>query len=233
MVSETLQPFPLEQDHVEDPDGDGRVREVEDGAEKDEMPVLAEEEVGEPAVVLPGDVNEGEIQHVNNLAVQPSGVMKHLAVKHAVDDVAHGASGDQRQPQQDTESRVFPRKAEHNEDQGDHRHNAEDAQGRLHNATAAHPSEGHARILDEQQLEPVSENGDLLADGHMGLYPNLKDLVDEQDDSNDDESAGKALVFRFAHFFFSFILASRQIVVVGTQRSLSLGISRPVARQTP
>lgn len=223
----------MEQDHVEDPDGDGRIREVEDGAEKDEMSVLTKEEVGQPAVVLPGNVNNWEIQHVNDFTVQPAGIMEHLAVKHAVDDVAHGASGDQRQPQQDTESRVFPGDSKHDDEQGNDGHNAEDAQNRLHDSAATHPSEGHAGILDEQQLEPVSEHGDLLTNGHVCLDPNLEDLVDDQDDCNDDESAGKALVFGFAHFFFSFILASRQIVVVGTQRSLSLGISLPVARQTP
>lgn len=233
MVLEGLQPFPLEKDHVKDPDGDGRIGKVENGAEENEMPVLSKEEVGQPAVVLPGNVDDGEVKHVHHLTMQPTGIMEHLPVKHAVDDVAHGSGSDEGETQHDAEPRVLPGQPEHDEEQGDHRHNPEDAQDGLHDAASAHPSEGHAWILDEQKLEPVAENGDLLANGHVGPDPNLKDLVNDQDDSYDDESACQALAFRLAHFFFSFILASRQIVVVGTQRSLSLGISLPVARQTP
>ena len=40
-----FQPFPLEKDHVKHADGDGCIRKVEDGPEKDEMVVGAEEEV--------------------------------------------------------------------------------------------------------------------------------------------------------------------------------------------
>ena len=40
-----FQPFPLKQQHIKHSDCDGRVSEVEDRAEEDEMPVRAEEEI--------------------------------------------------------------------------------------------------------------------------------------------------------------------------------------------
>jgi len=47
-----FQPLPLEDQHVEYANGDGRVSEVEDGAEEDEMPVGTEEELGQPRGVF-------------------------------------------------------------------------------------------------------------------------------------------------------------------------------------
>lgn len=43
---QSLQPFPLEDQHIKDPNGNGRVSEIEDGTEKDEMPIGTEEEIG-------------------------------------------------------------------------------------------------------------------------------------------------------------------------------------------
>lgn len=44
--SQRLKPFPLEENHIEDSNGDGRIGKVEDGSEKDEPVVGSEEEVG-------------------------------------------------------------------------------------------------------------------------------------------------------------------------------------------
>lgn len=65
-----LQPFPLEEDHVKHPYGDGGISQVENRGE------------------------EADAEHVDDPAVQPTGIMEHLAVEHAVDDVAEGSCGD-------------------------------------------------------------------------------------------------------------------------------------------
>lgn len=46
VLFQRLQPFPLEDQHIKDPNGNGRVSEIEDGTEKDEMPIGTEEEIG-------------------------------------------------------------------------------------------------------------------------------------------------------------------------------------------
>ena len=45
---QTLQPLPLENQHIKHTNGDGRISEIEDRSEKDEMPIWAEEEIGQP-----------------------------------------------------------------------------------------------------------------------------------------------------------------------------------------
>ena len=45
---QTLQPFPLEDQHIEHPNSDSRISEVEDRPEEDEMIVGAEEEIRQP-----------------------------------------------------------------------------------------------------------------------------------------------------------------------------------------
>ena len=160
--------------------------------------------------------------------------MEDLSVKQAVDDVAQGARCDQRDADEHAELGAFFREVKQRVKQGDHGQNSENAQQGLDDAAVAHHAESHAVVLDEQQLEPVAKQGNLLPDGHVRLDPDLEDLVENQDNGDDDQGAGEAFVFCLSHFFlFSFILASRQMVVVGTQRSLSLGISLPVARQMP
>ena len=197
------------------------------------MAVWSKKEVRQPAVVLPSDVDDGEIQHIDYLAVQPSCVMKDFSVKHTVYDIAHGACRDEGEPKHHPELGVFLGKTEQKENQYDDRDDSENAQEGFHGTAASHPSECHAGILNEQQLEPIAKNRYFLANLHVRLDPNLENLIDDQDGENDDERADQAFAFCLCHFFFSFIFASRQIVVVGTQRNLSLGISLPVARQTP
>ena len=242
-----LQPLPLEKEHIKHSNGNGRVSEVEDWAEKDEMPIGAEEEFGQPGGIFAGHVDDGEIEHVDHAAVQPARIAapvgeerRHLRegalaedapVEHAVDDVAHGACRDEGEAKQHAELGAFLRLADQNPEQGDDGHNAEEAQGQLKEAAATQPTEGHAVVFDKQQPEPTPDNGGVLSESHTGLDPNLEDLVEEQDEKNHHKRPDEAAAAFFFHFFFS--LASRQRVVMGTQRSLSLGMSRPVSQQTP
>ena len=153
------------------------------------------------------------------------------AVEHAVDDVAHGARGDEGDAEQHAEFGVFLREADQHPEEGNDGHDPKEAQRQLQDAATPQPSEGHAVVLDEQQLEPVPDDGDLLPQGHIRLDPNLEDLVEHQDDENHQKRPPQAVVALLFHFFFS--LASRQRVVIGTQRSLSLGMRRPVSQQMP
>ena len=198
------------------------------------MVIGAKQKIGQPTVAVASHVDDGEVQHVDHLSVQPSGVMEDLSVKHAVDDVAEGTCGNEGEAEQHAELGVFLCETEKQKDQCDDRYDPECAKQGLHQTAAAHPTEGHAWILDEEQLEPVAQHRDFLTKGHVSLYPDLQDLIKQQYDENDDERPNQAFPFGLSHFlFFSFILASKQIVVVGTQRSLSFGMSLPVARQMP
>jgi len=237
----------LENQHIEDANGDGGVGEVKDGPEEDEMVVGAEEEGGQPGGVFAGNVDDGEVEHVDHATMQPSGIAaavgeeggdlrigalaEDATIEHAVDDVAHGSRGDKGDAEHHAEFGVFLREADQHPEEGYDGHDPKEAQCQFQEAAAAQPTEGHAVVLDEQQLEPASDDRNLLSKGHIRLDPNLEDLVEYQDDEDHQKRPPQAVVALLFHFFFS--LASRQRVVMGTQRSLSLGMRRPVSQQMP
>ena len=64
-----LQPLPLENEHIEHSNSDGRVSEIEDRTEENEMPVGTEEEIRQPGSILTGDIDDGEIEHVDHAPV--------------------------------------------------------------------------------------------------------------------------------------------------------------------
>ncbi len=66
-----LQPFPLEEQHIEHAYRDGCVGKVEDRPEENKMPVGAEEEIRQPRGIFFCYVNDGEIQHVDHASMQP------------------------------------------------------------------------------------------------------------------------------------------------------------------
>ncbi len=69
-----LQPFPLEKQHIEHSDCDGRISEIEDRTEEDEMPVGTEEELGQPGSIFACYIDDGEVEHVDHASVQPAGI---------------------------------------------------------------------------------------------------------------------------------------------------------------
>jgi len=211
------------------------------------MSVGAEEEVGQPSGILAGYVDDGEIEHIHHAPMQPAGITTAIGeecrdlgvgafaenppIKHAVNDVAHRACRDEGDAEQYPEFGVFLRQSDQNPKQRDDGHNPENAQSELQEAATAEPAKGHAVVLNKQQPEPVPDDRNILAKGHVCLHPNLENLVEEQDEKNHHKRPYQAAVALFFHFFFSF--ASRQRVVMGTQRSLSLGMSLPVSQQMP
>ena len=120
-----LQPFPLENEHIEHSDSDGRISEIEDRSEEDEMPVGAEEEIGQPCGVFLGHIDNGEIKHIDHTTVQPAGIAttvgeegrdlgegalaENAPIEHAVDDVAHGTRRDEGEAKQHAKFGAFLR----------------------------------------------------------------------------------------------------------------------------
>ena len=82
---------PLEQQQVEGSDRDAAVGEVEDRLEED----VASQQ-GDP--VGPGP--QREVEHIHDLAEKERRVVPDDTVEEAVDDVAEGAGGDERQADQ-------------------------------------------------------------------------------------------------------------------------------------
>ena len=89
------------------------------------MPVRAEEEIGQPGSILTGDIDNGEIEHVDHTPVQPARITATVGeegrdfgegafaedapVEHAVDDVAHGTCCDEGEAKQHAELGAFLR----------------------------------------------------------------------------------------------------------------------------
>ena len=137
----------MENEHIKHANCDGGIGKIEDGSEEDEVSVGAEEEVGQPGGVLAGYVDDGEIEHVDHLSVQPSGITaavreecgdlgvgalaENAPIKHAVDDVAHRACRDKGDAEQHTKFGVFFRETDQNPKQGDNSNNPKEAQRQL------------------------------------------------------------------------------------------------------
>ena len=190
--------FPLEQDQVDRAYRDAAVREVEHRLEED---VPAHE--GNP--VGPGP--EREVEHVHHLALHERGVMapggddagsrlgEHQPVEQAVDDVAEGAGGDERQADKDAGGNrrtlvvtAPPLQEPGNPNrQDDEQDDPECGQGILADDAAERHPEGHPLVLDEQDLEPVTQHAEVLPDGHVRLHQDLDDLVDDHEDRTEDE----------------------------------------------
>ena len=192
--------FPLEEDQVDRSYGDAAVGEVEHGLEEE---VSADE--GDP--VGPGP--EGEVEHVHDLALHEGGVVapggddaggglgEEEAVEQAVEDVSEGAGGDEGEADEDAgrDRGALVGARPPLEEPGDpHRQDGEqdDPEGRegvLADDAAERHAEGHALVLDEQDLEPVREDREGLPDGHVRLDQDLDDLVDDHEDGAEDQQA--------------------------------------------
>ena len=190
--------FPLEQDQVDCAYRDTAVREVEHRLEED---VTAHE--GNP--VGPGP--EREVEHVHHLALHEGRVVppggddaggrlgEDQPVEQAVDDVAEGAGGDERQADEGAgghrRALVVAAPPLHQPGdphrQDDEQDDPERRQGILAEDAAERHPESHPLVLDEQDLEPVAEHAEVLADGHAGLHQDFDDLVDDHEDGPEDE----------------------------------------------
>lgn len=190
----------LENDEDGDTDRDGRIGDVEDGPEENELVPPPEREP-----VRIEALDDGEIEHVHHLAVQeaavpafgrhePGDLMKGAfaedhPVKGTVDDVAQGTGQDQGYAEYESE-RFVPAGHPHQVPaDGDHREDPEDAERDLAKLAAEFHSERHPFILSEMENEPITKDGDLTAgtDEHARLDPDLEYLIGDQDKHDDED----------------------------------------------
>ena len=159
------------------------------------MSVRTKEEVGQPGGIFASHVDDGEIEHVDHASVESAGIAAAIgeegcdlrigafaedtSIEHAVNDVAYSARSDEGNAKQHAEFGLFLRKAYQHPEKGHDGHNPKEAERQFPQAAIAQPSECHAVILDKQQLEPTSDDGNLVTEGHMGLHPNLENLVQQ------------------------------------------------------
>ena len=191
--------FPLEQDQVDRAYRDTAIREVEYRLEED---VTSHER----NPVGPGP--QREVEHVHHFALHEGGIMaprgndagsglgKDQPIEQAVDNIAEGAGGDERQADKDpggdrralvVAAPPFQKLGDpHRQD--DEQDDPEGSQGILADDPAERHPEGHALVFDEQDLEPVCpEHAEVLPDGHTRLHQDFDDLVDEHEDGAKDE----------------------------------------------
>ena len=62
----------MEQQHIKHANSNGRVSEVEDGTEENEMSVRTEKEVGKPSGIFLGHIDDGKIEHIDYTTMQPA-----------------------------------------------------------------------------------------------------------------------------------------------------------------
>ena len=185
--------LPLEQDQVEGAYRDAAVREVENGLEED-VTAHQRDPVG------PGP--QGEVEHVHDLALHEGCVMppgrnhagrgfrKYQSVEQAINNVAKRAGRNQRQPHQHAgRHRLLNALDQPGNPHRQHyeQHNPERRQRVLADHPAERHAEGHALVLDEQDLEPVPEYREGLAERHIRLDQDLDDLVDDDEDGAEQE----------------------------------------------
>ena len=191
--------LPLEKHQVEGAAGDAAVGDVEDGPEEDHVAAAPDGEVRRQ-----GGVDQREVEHVDHLAVEERRVVENEPVEHRVDLVADGSGKDRGEAVEHAFRRVGPLQqlAEIHDDNGDEREAAE-AQRKLAEPFAELQAEGHAVVLDEEDLEPRPEHGDALPDGHVRLDQDLDDLVD---DEQQDHEQRDARAFREGHRMLTLVL---------------------------
>lgn len=189
--------FVFEEDQIENGYGDVAVGDVEDRTEENEV---AAADPRHP--VGPGRFDDREVEHVHHLAVQERGVAASLgeergdgmrsrfgkdqSVEGAVDHVADGAGQNQRKADDHAlGGRAVDQPVGVPGDQDDGG-NADQAEEEFAPFAAELHAEGCARVLDEVDLEPVTEDGNALVERHVEFDDELDDLVDEQEQDDED-----------------------------------------------
>jgi len=127
----------------------------------------------------------GRVEHINHMAFKPATWVKipfaeQYAVKYAVDDITQGTGDYQGYTDQESFMRLFlyllPQIPESKNNCAD----AKRCQRKLSHAAAELNAESHAIIFGVVQYEPIAKQIDLLAPGHMCLYPYFDPLVGGQ-----------------------------------------------------
>jgi hypothetical protein len=116
-----------------------------------------------------------------------SGFTNDQAVEGAVNDVADGSHKDQGEAYQDAHGGFgLFQQADNVPPEEFAQGYAEEAQDELTGFTAKDHSEGHAFIFHKKQLEPSAQNRDALVKGKVRFYPDLKDLIQDKNSTDND-----------------------------------------------
>lgn len=244
----------IEQQHGNGPAADGGIGEVEYGAEEHKMLPAYERHP-----LRPRGVDDGEVEHVDHLAVEKWCIAaafgkesgRHLrafaeqhAVEHTVYDVAQSAC--KHQGYADDESRLHVEFYHLIQKPADNSHGYDAERGQKQFPHNLH-AEGHAVVFGKQDIEPRGRRGgdaqfvihpapgvDAFVPIHLRLYAYLDELVYDQGSDN-DEPRQPPLREELAHarYFLPLFLASMLSVAWGTARRRSAGMSLPVSRQMP
>ena len=145
------------------------------------------------AGIQSGHGAEGEVEHVDHAALEEwgvaavgrehggdfgrHGVVEDASVEHAVEDVAGGSGGDERQGHYEAGAQPAGI-AERPQDPYQHGH-GHDAQHRQADLAPQFEPEGHAVVFDELEVEP-GRDFVVLAHEERGLDPYLEGLVGHQ-----------------------------------------------------
>ena len=182
---------------VEQQDGyraaaDGRIGQVEDWAEEDEVLAAHKRHPRRPV-----ELEQREVEHVHHLAIQPAGIAlaqgyqrgnagarafrEQDTVEDAVNDVAHRPGENQRHAGNVAFLEVGP---DEQQDVPDDEAREHQSRQRLHGLGHDLHAESHSLVLDEGYVEPVGD-ADAFAVVHVGLHGYLDNLVQHDGDYYD------------------------------------------------
>ncbi len=186
----------LEQDHQRHSYRDGRIGNIEDGVEEQEVFVTPN---GDPR--RESSLKKREIKHVNHSSVKQTRVAAflrkkccHMAVaivendtvERTVNDVSERSGKNQGDGHNHNGVRAFLGNTEKVPTNGNNGNDTEEAQCQFaHFATEFHP-EGHPHILGEVDDEPIGDV-EFLTEGHVGLDPDLRNLIENEYRKDDGE----------------------------------------------
>ena len=147
----------------------------------------------------------GEVEHVHHRTVEERCVAavgrkelrrlsmyartEEQSVEGAVDDVAQCTGEDQCHADHLPTRGTLVHHAPQPVTDGDHRSDAQQRKDQLARFAAEFHPEGHAPVLDEEQVGPIARQGDGVLVGEGELHPHLQGLVRDQDQEDDEDRA--------------------------------------------
>lgn len=192
----------IEQQHGNGSAADGRIGQIENGAEENEMLTAHKRHPQRPV-----ELEQREVKHVDHPSVQPIGIAlphghkrgnahartlaKNGTIEDTVDDITHRPCENQRDA--DNVARLETRLRQPPDvPQNDAREHQ--PHQRLHHFWHHLHAERHTVVLDKGDVEPVCDR-DALPIIHVCLHHNLDDLVQNKREQNDAHRQPKFVVF--------------------------------------
>src|SRR5690606_38310897 len=178
----------LSQEYDKDTDKNGRVGDVEDGTEKEEV-IAADKRYP----IGPGEIKQREEQHIDHLPVKPGRrgvggmIVQQHAVEYTVNNIPYGAAEDQGHTPEKTGVSVAKSHLPEVVADPDHGHYAKTGEGQFSEFIIPPDAECHTRVQEVMQTKPFTDNIDLLVEIHIVVDKKLRGLVNNNDDKRKDE----------------------------------------------